>query len=166
MAQNGLGSGTLSCKSYKLFTILKCFNFHLSGKGGLGSTKFVAFETQAWHNECFFCNQCKVSMVGKGFIQVCQQRCFIFIWDLRCVRMVTTSFVQNAPETIWIKRPNKALFEMLMLKDRFSFLDVCKIYFYSKDVISIQCRIKGQRKSVAEPRVLMPLRPKLPEKSF
>ena len=42
----------------------------VSGKGGLGSTKFVAFETQAWHNECFFCAQCKISMVGKGFIQV------------------------------------------------------------------------------------------------
>ena len=42
----------------------------LSGKGGLGSTKFVAFEKLAWHNECFFCAICKVSMVGKGFIQV------------------------------------------------------------------------------------------------
>jgi hypothetical protein len=42
----------------------------LAGKGGLGSTKFVAFETLAWHNECFFCNICKESMVGKGFIQV------------------------------------------------------------------------------------------------
>jgi len=41
----------------------------ITGKGGLGSTKFVAFETQAWHNECFFCHQCKISMVGKGFIQ-------------------------------------------------------------------------------------------------
>ena len=40
------------------------------GKGGLGSTKFVAFETLAWHNECFFCNICNESMVGKGFIQV------------------------------------------------------------------------------------------------
>ena len=39
------------------------------GKGGLGSTRFVAFETLAWHNECFFCATCKVSMVGKGFIQ-------------------------------------------------------------------------------------------------
>ena len=42
---------------------------HFSGKGGLGSTKFVAFEKLAWHNECFFCALCKVSMVGKGFIQ-------------------------------------------------------------------------------------------------
>jgi len=41
----------------------------ITGKGGLGSTKFVAFETQAWHNDCFFCAQCKISMVGKGFIQ-------------------------------------------------------------------------------------------------
>ena len=35
----------------------------------MGSTKFVAFEKLAWHNECFFCAICKVSMVGKGFIQ-------------------------------------------------------------------------------------------------
>ena len=45
------------------------FFFILIGKGGLGSTRFVAFETLAWHNECFFCATCKVSMVGKGFIQ-------------------------------------------------------------------------------------------------
>ena len=55
------------------FTNLRCnllyFSYFL-GKGGLGSTKFVAFETLAWHNECFFCNICKDSMVGKGFIQV------------------------------------------------------------------------------------------------
>eukprot|EP00095_Tigriopus_kingsejongensis_P005744 snap_masked-scaffold28_size608977-processed-gene-1.8 protein:Tk05744 transcript:snap_masked-scaffold28_size608977-processed-gene-1.8-mRNA-1 annotation:"lim and cysteine-rich domains protein 1" len=43
--------------------------FQTSGRGGLGSTKFVAFETLAWHNECFFCARCKLSMVGKGFIQ-------------------------------------------------------------------------------------------------
>ncbi len=41
-----------------------------AGKGGLGNTKFVAFEKLAWHNGCFFCAQCKESMVGKGFIQV------------------------------------------------------------------------------------------------
>ncbi len=40
-----------------------------AGRGGLGSTKFVAFEKLAWHNECFFCAICKESMVGKGFIQ-------------------------------------------------------------------------------------------------
>jgi hypothetical protein len=41
-----------------------------SGKGGLGNTKFVAFEKLAWHNGCFFCAICKETMVGKGFIQV------------------------------------------------------------------------------------------------
>ena len=48
----------------------RMYNIFIQGKGGLGSTKFVAFETLAWHNECFYCNQCKVTMVGKGFIQV------------------------------------------------------------------------------------------------
>ena len=50
--------------SYREVTLL-----NVLGKGGLGSTKFVAFEKLAWHNECFFCALCKVSMVGKGFIQ-------------------------------------------------------------------------------------------------
>ncbi len=40
-----------------------------AGKGGLGNTKFVAFEKLAWHNGCFFCAICKETMVGKGFIQ-------------------------------------------------------------------------------------------------
>ena len=58
------------------------------GKGGLGSTKFVAFETLAWHNDCFFCHICQDSMVGKGFIQVikdktreCSGNISVFIQD-------------------------------------------------------------------------------------
>ena len=58
----------------------------MPGKGGLGSTKFVAFETQAWHNECFFCHQCKVSMVGKGFIQV--SFILILVLDADCRIMI------------------------------------------------------------------------------
>ena len=53
----------------KYINILIDYFSILLGKGGLGSTRFVAFETLAWHNECFFCANCKVSMVGKGFIQ-------------------------------------------------------------------------------------------------
>ena len=64
---------TRIAQQFFFFTNLRCnllyFSYSL-GKGGLGSTKFVAFETLAWHNECFFCNICKDSMVGKGFIQV------------------------------------------------------------------------------------------------
>ena len=41
----------------------------LSGKGGFGNTKFIAFEKLAWHYECFICAMCNESMVGKGFIQ-------------------------------------------------------------------------------------------------
>ena len=55
----------------KVITIkIRYFYTYHTGKGGLGSTKFVAFETLVWHNECFFCHLCKDSMVGKGFIQV------------------------------------------------------------------------------------------------
>ena len=42
---------------------------NISGKGGFGNTKFIAFEKLAWHYECFICACCDESMVGKGFIQ-------------------------------------------------------------------------------------------------
>ncbi len=35
---------------------------------GIGGTRFIAFEGRHWHNECFVCSSCRVSMVGKGFI--------------------------------------------------------------------------------------------------
>merc|ERR1712109_179950 len=41
----------------------------ITGKGGFGNTKFIAFEKLAWHYECFICGLCNESMVGKGFIQ-------------------------------------------------------------------------------------------------
>jgi len=41
----------------------------ITGKGGFGNTKFIAFEKLAWHYECFICALCNESMVGKGFIQ-------------------------------------------------------------------------------------------------
>ena len=46
-----------------------CWFFNISGKGGFGNTKFIAFEKLAWHYECFICACCNESMVGKGFIQ-------------------------------------------------------------------------------------------------
>ena len=63
-------NGTLCSQSVMKQFEASFSSFLTSGKGGLGSTKFVAFETLAWHNECFFCHICKDSMVGKGFIQV------------------------------------------------------------------------------------------------
>lgn len=35
---------------------------------GLGGTRFVTFEDRSWHNECFICNDCCGSLVGRGFI--------------------------------------------------------------------------------------------------
>lgn len=35
---------------------------------GLGGTRFVTFEERSWHNDCFVCNECHASLVGKGFI--------------------------------------------------------------------------------------------------
>ena len=95
-----------------------------SGKGGLGSTKFVAFETLAWHNECFFCHICKDSMVGKGFIQVRNKRkdermdmwrlliqLLLYPWQFQmpaqCAttpRTVRTSSARSAPGRRWSRR--------------------------------------------------------------
>ncbi|XP_067140319.1 prickle planar cell polarity protein 3-like isoform X2 [Centruroides vittatus] len=33
-----------------------------------GGTRFVCFENQAWHPDCFLCTKCNKSLVGKGFI--------------------------------------------------------------------------------------------------
>nr|CAD2173587.1 unnamed protein product [Meloidogyne enterolobii] len=35
---------------------------------GIGGAKFISFEDRHWHNDCFVCNQCSISLVGKGFI--------------------------------------------------------------------------------------------------
>uniref|UniRef100_A0A183BID5 LIM domain-containing protein n=1 Tax=Globodera pallida TaxID=36090 RepID=A0A183BID5_GLOPA len=35
---------------------------------GIGGAKFISFEDRHWHNDCFLCSQCTVSLVGKGFI--------------------------------------------------------------------------------------------------
>ena len=79
-----------------------------SGKGGLGSTKFVAFESLAWHNECFICNICKGSMVGKGFIQVNVSTEDTNILIDCHPRMVQISFAQNVPGQKWNKNMKSA----------------------------------------------------------
>ena len=102
------------------------------GKGGLGSTKFVAFETLAWHNECFFCNICKDSMVGKGFIQVnihfqeLESTRMLFksrLWETGAnflFRMAKTSFARSAQGRRWWRRlkPNERIRIGLMLKSQ------------------------------------------------
>lgn len=75
----------------------------LKGKGGLGSTKFVAFETQAWHNECFICNICKGSMIGKGFIQVKIRITYKGNIIVELDRTVQTSFVPAVQKPKWSK---------------------------------------------------------------
>ncbi|XP_015793887.1 four and a half LIM domains protein 2 isoform X2 [Tetranychus urticae] len=35
---------------------------------GIGGTRFICFEDRNWHNDCFNCAECKISLVGKGFI--------------------------------------------------------------------------------------------------
>lgn len=35
---------------------------------GIGGTRFISFEDRHWHNDCFICAGCKVSLVGRGFI--------------------------------------------------------------------------------------------------
>ena len=48
-------------------TRVHCVCF-LCARVGPGSTKFVSFEDRHWHSDCFVCSQCRVSLVGKGFL--------------------------------------------------------------------------------------------------
>jgi len=38
------------------------------GRAGPGTIKFASFENRHWHNECFVCSKCHVSLVGQGFL--------------------------------------------------------------------------------------------------
>uniref|UniRef100_A0A8C2XQQ5 LIM zinc-binding domain-containing protein n=1 Tax=Cyclopterus lumpus TaxID=8103 RepID=A0A8C2XQQ5_CYCLU len=35
---------------------------------GLGGSKYISFEQRQWHNDCFNCKRCCVSLVGRGFL--------------------------------------------------------------------------------------------------
>uniref|UniRef100_A0A7N6B815 LIM zinc-binding domain-containing protein n=1 Tax=Anabas testudineus TaxID=64144 RepID=A0A7N6B815_ANATE len=35
---------------------------------GLGGSKYISFEQRQWHNDCFNCKKCCVSLVGRGFL--------------------------------------------------------------------------------------------------
>lgn len=39
-----------------------------SFSSGLGGSKYISFEQRQWHNECFNCKRCSVSLVGRGFL--------------------------------------------------------------------------------------------------
>lgn len=34
---------------------------------GFGEGKYISFEERQWHQPCFKCSQCSVSLVGAGF---------------------------------------------------------------------------------------------------
>uniref|UniRef100_A0A8C5N5X9 Four and a half LIM domains protein 2-like n=1 Tax=Gouania willdenowi TaxID=441366 RepID=A0A8C5N5X9_GOUWI len=34
----------------------------------LGGSKYISFEQRQWHNDCFNCKKCSVSLVGRGFL--------------------------------------------------------------------------------------------------
>ncbi len=35
---------------------------------GVGGTRYISFEDRHWHNECFVCQRCRSSLVGRGFL--------------------------------------------------------------------------------------------------
>ncbi|XP_077452108.1 four and a half LIM domains protein 2-like [Stigmatopora argus] len=35
---------------------------------GLGGSKYISFNERQWHNDCFNCRKCCVSLVGQGFL--------------------------------------------------------------------------------------------------
>lgn len=52
---------------YALLFARKC---HACGCAitGSGGTRFVTFQDLNWHSDCFKCDECEASLVGKGFI--------------------------------------------------------------------------------------------------
>jgi hypothetical protein len=37
-------------------------------KIGVGGTRYISFEDRHWHNDCFACQHCRTSLVGRGFL--------------------------------------------------------------------------------------------------
>jgi hypothetical protein len=35
---------------------------------GVGGTRYISFEDRHWHNDCFVCQRCRGSLVGRGFL--------------------------------------------------------------------------------------------------
>lgn len=35
---------------------------------GLGGSKYISFEQRQWHTNCFNCQRCTESLVGRGFL--------------------------------------------------------------------------------------------------
>lgn len=56
--------GFLHCVelSFLTFNLLCC-----SSLPGFGGGKYISFEDRQWHQPCFTCSQCSVSLVGVGF---------------------------------------------------------------------------------------------------
>jgi len=48
--------------------IFKIFFCTVISFAGLGGSKYISFEERQWHNDCFNCKKCLVSLVGRGFL--------------------------------------------------------------------------------------------------
>uniref|UniRef100_A0A8B9LNW8 Four and a half LIM domains 2a n=1 Tax=Astyanax mexicanus TaxID=7994 RepID=A0A8B9LNW8_ASTMX len=46
----------------------KCHECKKTIMPGLGGSKYISFEERQWHNDCFNCKKCSVSLVGRGFL--------------------------------------------------------------------------------------------------
>ena len=34
----------------------------------MGGTRYISFEDRHWHNDCFVCQRCRSTLVGRGFL--------------------------------------------------------------------------------------------------
>ncbi|XP_008579567.1 PREDICTED: four and a half LIM domains protein 2 [Galeopterus variegatus] len=55
----------VQCKKYSLPFLMRDSFSLLTGLGG---TKYISFEERQWHNDCFNCKKCSLSLVGRGFL--------------------------------------------------------------------------------------------------
>lgn len=54
---------------YKTYHAKECFSCQAPIINQMGKpTRYITFEEHYWHNECFNCNTCRNTLVGKGFV--------------------------------------------------------------------------------------------------
>lgn len=59
----------ISSLAEHIFSIFIYFNLtRVFLSSGLGGSKYISFEERQWHNDCFNCKKCSVSLVGRGFL--------------------------------------------------------------------------------------------------
>lgn len=85
---------------------------------GLGGTKYISFEERQWHNDCFNCKKCSLSLVGRGFLterdDILCPDCGKDIWS-QC-----TSLLAIHTDLYFLSQPDNIVFWFPLVTPRLS----------------------------------------------